>query len=118
MLDDIVEISDRTSEFPAIDSLSRFTGVLERDAKVSSAGTGGLRRLEMRGCVADLMQVVVSLGLEFNGVLVNSIASFTISSQLLGAAGEGEEALTILNYSDDPGCSFASQCRRWSKLKI
>lgn len=55
MINDITEIGERALELPAIDSLSRFTGVFEGDAEVGTAGTGGLGGLDRSRCVADLV---------------------------------------------------------------
>jgi hypothetical protein len=51
---DILEVLDRTLNFPAIDGLCSFAGVLERDSQVRAARTGTLRRGDVLRSVSDL----------------------------------------------------------------
>lgn len=55
MLLDILEELNCTLQLPAVDRLSSLAGVLEGDAKVGTAGAGGLRRLDLGGSVSDLV---------------------------------------------------------------
>ena len=54
MLDHIVQVGHGAGEFPAVDGLGGFARVLEGHAEVGAARAGGLRGLEVGGCVADL----------------------------------------------------------------
>lgn len=60
--DHVLQVGGGALELPAIDGLGGFSRVLEGDAEVGAAGAGGLRGLEVGGCVADLgtKEVVVS----------------------------------------------------------
>ena len=54
VLEDIVEVSDGTSEFPPVDGLGGFASVFEGDTEVGTARASGLRGLNCGGCVTDL----------------------------------------------------------------
>ena len=75
MVDDIRQIGDGAGEFPAVDGLRGFAGVLEGDAEVGAARAGGFGGLEVGGCVADLergevvsMPVMEEMGRELRGM--------------------------------------------------
>lgn len=62
MLEDIIEVGERTSEFPPVDGLGSFTGVLEGDTEVSTARAGRFGGLDGGCCVTNLeLRGVVSI---------------------------------------------------------
>lgn len=62
MLEDIIEVGERTSEFPPVDGLRSFTGVFEGNAEVSTARASGFRGLDGSCCVTYLrLKKVVSI---------------------------------------------------------
>ena len=56
VVDDIFEERDRSSHLPAVDSLSCFTGLLERHPKVSPSRTSRLGGINARRSVANLVR--------------------------------------------------------------
>ena len=50
----IAQVRKSAVEFPAVDSLGGFAGVLEGDTEVSTAGAGRFAGLNLGGCVANL----------------------------------------------------------------
>jgi hypothetical protein len=50
----IVQISKGALQFPPVDSLRRFSGVLEGYTKVGATGASGFSRLDFGCCVPDL----------------------------------------------------------------
>lgn len=60
LLEDVVQEGNSTLQLPAVDGLGGFPSVLERNAKIGSAGAGRLGRLDLVGCVPNL-----SLGVSF-----------------------------------------------------
>lgn len=54
MCEDILKERDSALQFPSVDGLGGFTGILEADAEVRAARAGALRARDGLFCVADL----------------------------------------------------------------
>lgn len=52
---DVLEVSQRLLQVPAVDGLGGFARVLEADAQIAAAGSRGLGRFDGRASVADLL---------------------------------------------------------------
>lgn len=55
MIDDIIQIGERSREFPSVDCLGGFSSILERNTKIGATSSGGLLRCDLGCCVSDLV---------------------------------------------------------------
>lgn len=54
VIDDIIQISECSREFPSVDCLGCFTSVLEGDTKIGTTRSGRFLGRDLVCCVADL----------------------------------------------------------------